>query len=241
MERTFSMNAVADPDRSTVIRVDGAGKLRFVPSVFEGETATLYSAHNGVYTAVRSDRTFEDIQGHWAQDDIERMANKLIVNGSADGRFDPNRTVTRAEFVAMLVRALELSEKPQRASYSDVAPNEAWYAGAVGAASAAGLIEGYADGSFRPDAGVTREQAAVMLGRAVRYAGELPQQDASVLERFSDHAKVSGWAKRPAAELLAAGMIEGVGNTAFAPQAFATRAQSAVLLYRMLHYLNFIN
>ncbi len=241
MERTFSMNAVADPNRSTVIRVDDAGKLHYVPSVFERETATLYSAHNGIYTAVRSNRTFEDIRGHWAQDDIERMANKLIVNGSADGRLDPNRTVTRAEFVAMLARALELADKPQRASYSDVAPNEAWYAGAVGAASAAGLIEGYADGSFRPDAGVTREQAAVMLGRAVRYAGELPQQDASVLERFSDHAEVSGWAKGPAAELLAAGLIEGIGNAAFAPQAFATRAQSAALLHRMLHYLNFIN
>ncbi|CAM3921027.1 MULTISPECIES: S-layer homology domain-containing protein [Paenibacillus] len=241
MERTLSINAEAESDRSTVIRVDDAGKYHFVPSVFEGETAILHSAHNGVYTAVRTERTFEDIRGHWAQNDIERMANKLIENGSADGMFDPNRTVTRAEFAAMLARALELAEKPQRASFSDVAPNEAWYAGAVGAASAAGLIEGYADGSFRPDAGVTREQAAVMLGRAVRYAGELPQQDASVLERFSDHAEVSGWAKGPAAELLAAGLIEGIGNAAFAPQAFATRAQSAALLHRMLHYLNFIN
>jgi len=241
MERTFSMNAAAVPDRSTVIRVDDAGKLHYVPSVFERETATLYSAHNGIYTAVRSNRTFEDIRGHWGQNDIERMANKLIVNGSGGGMFDPNRTVTRAEFAAMLARALELAEKPQRASYADVAPNEAWYAGAVGAASAAGLIEGYADGSFRPDAEVTREQAAVMLGRAVRYAGELPPQDASGLERFSDHARVSGWAKGPAADLLAAGLIEGVGNDAFAPEAFTTRAQSAVLLYRMLHYLNFIN
>ena len=85
-----------------------------------------------MFTAVRSNRTFEDIQGHWAQSDIERMANKLIVNGSADGTFDPNRTVTRAEFVAMLVRALGLAEKPQLSSYSDVGPNEVWYAGAIG-------------------------------------------------------------------------------------------------------------
>ena len=135
-----------------------------------------------MYTAVRSNRTFEDIQGHWAQSNIERMANKLIVNGSADGMFDPNRTVTRAEFVAMLVRALGLTEKPQLSSYSDVGPNEIWYAGAIGAASAAGLIEGYADGSFRPDARITREQVAVMLARAARYAGELPPKDASTLE-----------------------------------------------------------
>ncbi|MBT2765934.1 S-layer homology domain-containing protein [Paenibacillus sp. ISL-20] len=241
MERAFSMNAAAEPDRSTVVWVDDAGKLRFVPSVFEGETATFYGLYNGVYTAVRSNRTFEDIQGHWAQSDIEQMANKLIVNGSADGTLDPNRTVTRAEFVAMLVRALGLAEKPQSSSYSDVWPKDVWYAGAVGAASEAGLIDGYADGSFRPDAWVTREQVAVMLGRAVRYASELPPQDTSALERFSDHAQVSEWAKGPAAELLAAGVIEGVGKAAFAPQAFATRAQSTVLLYRMLHYLNFIN
>lgn len=241
LERTFLMDGATEPDHSTVVRVDGAGKPRFVPSVFEGETATFYDVYNGVFTAVRSNRTFGDIQGHWAQSDIERMANKLIVNGSADGTFDPNRTVTRAEFVAMLVRALGLAEKPQLASYSDVGPNEVWYAGAIGAASAAGLIEGYADGSFRPDAVVTREQVAVMLGRAIRYAGELPSQDASALERFSDHAQVSEWAKRSAADLLAAGMIEGGGKAAFAPQAFATRAQSTVLLNRMLLYLNFMN
>lgn len=240
-ERTFSMNGAAEPDHSTVVWVDDAGKPRFVPSVFEGETATFYDVYDGVFTAVRSNRTFEDIQGHWAQSDIERMANKLIVNGSADGTLDPNRTVTRAEFVAMVVRALGLAEKPQFSSYSDVGPNEVWYAGAIGAASAAGLIEGYADGSFRPDAVVTREQMAVMLGRAVRYAGELPLQDASALERFTDHAQVSDWAKGSAADLLAAGMIEGVGKAAFAPQAYATRAQSTVLLNRMLHYLNFIN
>jgi hypothetical protein len=241
LERTFSMNGAAEPDHSTVVWVDDAGKPRFVPSVFEGETATFYDVYDGVFTAVRSNRTFEDIQGHWAQSDIERMANKLIVNGSVDGTFDPNRTVTRAEFVAMIVRALGLAEKPQLYSYSDVRPNEVWYADAIGAASAAGLIEGYADGSFRPDARITREQVAVMLGRAVRYAGELPSQDASALERFSDHAQVSEWAKRSAADLLAAGMIEGVGKAAFAPQAYATRAQSTVLLNRMLHYLNFIN
>lgn len=241
LERTFSMKGAAESDHSTVVRVDGAGKPRFVPSVFEGETATFYDAYNGVFTAVRSNRTFEDIQGHWAQSDIERMANKLIVNGSADGTFDPNRTVTRAEFVAMLVRTLGLAEKPQLASYSDVGPNEVWYAGAIGAASAAGLIEGYADSSFRPDAAVTREQVAVMLARAVQYAGELPLQDTSALESFSDHDQVSEWAKGSAADLLAAGMIEGVGNAAFAPQAYATRAQSTVLLNRMLLYLNFMN
>ncbi|WP_339270792.1 S-layer homology domain-containing protein [Paenibacillus sp. FSL W8-0187] len=241
LERAFSINAAAEPGRSTVVWVDDAGKPSFVPSVFEGETATFYGAYNGVFTAVRSNRTFEDIQGHWAQSDIERMANKLIVNGSVDGTFDTNRTVTRAEFVAMLVRSLGLAEKPQLSAYSDVWPKEVWYAGAVGAASAAGLIEGYADGSFRPDARVTREQVVVMLGRAVLYAGELPSQDVSALERFADHAQVSEWAKGPAAELLAAGMIEGVGNAAFAPQAFATRAQSTVLLNRMLLYLNFMN
>lgn len=241
LERTFSMNGVAEPGHSTVVWVDDAGKPRFVPSIFEGETATFYSPYNGVYTAVRSNRTFEDIQGHWAQSNIERMANKLIVNGSADGMFDPNRTVTRAEFVAMLVRALGLTEKSQLSSYSDVGPNEIWYAGAIGSASAAGLIEGYADGSFRPDARITREQVAVMLARAARYAGELPPKDASTLESFSDHAQVSDWAKGATADLLAAGMIEGVEKAAFAPQAFATRAQSTVLLNRMLLYLNFMN
>lgn len=240
-ERTLSLDAAADSGRSTVVRADTAGRLHFVPSVFDKEKATFYTSHHGLFAAIRSDRTFADTAGHWARADIELLANKLVVEGTSPHTFDPDRTVTRAEFTAMLVRALGLVEQPDRAAFADVRSKDAWYAGAAGAASEAGLIVGYDDGTFRPNALVTREQTVAMLARAIRYAGELPQPDVAAPERFSDYDEVAGWAKESAAQLTAAGIVEGVGDATFAPKELATRAQSAILLTRMLRYLKFVD
>ncbi|MFC4597873.1 S-layer homology domain-containing protein [Cohnella hongkongensis] len=239
--RTLALHTEAESDRSTVVWVDSAGRLHFVPAVFRRKEAIFYAPHNSLFAAIRSERAFADASGHWGQADIELLASKLIVDGTSKRTFDPDRTVTRAEFAAMLVRALGLVEMTGRAAYSDVRPGIDWYAGAVEAATKRGLIEGYEDGTFRPNAFVTREQMAVMLARAIRFAGELPQADSGALERFADHTAVAGWAKEAAAQLLAAGVVEGVGRTAFAPKQPATRAQSAVMLTRTLRYLTFID
>lgn len=241
VERTLSLQAETDRDRSTVVWVDEKGRLYFIPSVFGKGEATFYSPHNSVYTAISSDRTFADVMGHWAQRDVELLANKLILQGVDQDRFEPDRTFTRAEFVAMVVRALGLVEKEGNTVYSDIRSQQDWYAGAVGTATEAGLIKGYDDGTFRPNAPVMREQMVVILARAIRYAGELPPADASVLDGFSDQDEIAAWARTSAAELSSLGLIEGVDEATFAPKELATRAQSAVLLRRMLQYLKFID
>ncbi|WP_372632189.1 S-layer homology domain-containing protein [Cohnella sp.] len=238
--RTLSLVAAVDSDRSTVAWMDREGRLRFVPSVFEKGKAIFYSPHNSLYIAIRSDRTFTDVARHWARADIELLAHKLVLDGASPDKFEPDRTVSRAEFAAMLVRALGLAGKLGGDAFSDVRPETDWYVGSVGAASDAGLIEGYEDGTFRPNAPVTREQAVVMLSRAIRHAGgQLPA--ANALDRFSDQASTAGWAKEAAGQLLAASIIEGVDGDSFAPKQLATRAQSAVLLARALRYLKFID
>lgn len=248
MERTFSLHTELQANRSTVVKVDDDGRLQFVPSLFKTGTAAFYTAQNGWFTAIANERAFTDTKGHWAQAEIELLASKLIVNGSANNTFNPERSITRAEFAALLVRALGLIEKPlhvstQHASYLDIQSEDGWYIGAMGAAAAADLIEGFSDGTFRPNAFITREQMVVMLGRAIRYTGELPAATAenSQLESFTDYSELADWAKEDAAQLLAAGIIEGLEDAAFAPKEPATRAQSAVLLVRMLRYLDFIN
>lgn len=240
-EHILPITAALQPDRSAAVRVDQAWQPHFVPSVFEPETATLYTAASGWFTVLQSDRTFTDIQGHWAQNDIELMARKFIVNGADDLTFEPDRDITRAEFVAMLIRTMGLAEKHQQLSFSDVSWQENRYAGAIHAASAAGLVEGYADGTFKPNQVVTREQMTVMLDRAIQYTGELPSVDKTRLELFGDHAEVSNWAKGATERLLSSDLIEGVEHAVLAPQRHATRAQSVVFLARMLRYLNFIN
>ncbi|WP_276356448.1 S-layer homology domain-containing protein [Cohnella caldifontis] len=244
-ERTIVLDEAASPGVSTVVWVDSENGLHFVPAVFKTENgaawAVFYAPHNSLYTAVQTGSAFADLKGHWARDDIETLANKLVVRGVSEKVFDPDGRVTRAEFAAMLVRALGLSDKRGEPLYSDVRSDD-WYAGSVGAAREAELIFGYEDGTFRPNAPVTREQIAAMIARAIGFAGgTLPQADASALERFSDSSATAGWAWDSASRLVAAHILAGVSPADFAPRAFSTRAQSAVILKRMLTYVKFID
>lgn len=242
--RTIALDSPADPGVSAVVRIDGSGQPHFIPSVFHqvkngGGEAEFYAPHNSLYTVVRSERTYSDIQDHWAQDDIELLANKLIVKGDSEASFRPEDTITRAEFAAMLVRSLGLSESARSASFIDTDSND-WYAGAAAAAAQAGLVTGYEDGSFRPDAPITREQMAVMLDRAIAFVGRSSSAHSAVLEPFQDADAVSDWAKASIARLVESNVMRGVSNDSLSPQSSVTRAQCAAALKRMLQSIHFI-
>ncbi|MFC4599835.1 immunoglobulin-like domain-containing protein [Cohnella hongkongensis] len=245
-ERTMTLQAPADAHHSTAVWIDERGGLHFVPSVFEegGRDVTLPTRQDGAYTVIRSNRTFRDLQEHWARDEIEQLANKRIVAGRETGAFAPSDPVTRAEFAALLVRGLGLPQREGTSTFSDVAA-ASWYAEAVGTASEAGLVHGYEDGTFRPQERITREQMAVMIARAIAYAGQATggAGDEASFRRdaFADRAEIAEWAKEEVAQLAAAGIIQGLTTTEFAPQSDTSRAQSAVILKRMLLYLGFIN
>ncbi|WP_309119971.1 S-layer homology domain-containing protein [Paenibacillus sp.] len=247
--RTIALDVSPDPRASTVVWVDAKGRPHYIPSTFRptgngGGEAEFYAPHNSLYTVVRTERTFSDVQGHWAQGDIELLANKLIVEGAAENAFRPEDPVTRAEFVDLLVRSLGLSETTRGARFADVSSRD-WYAGAAGAAVGAGLLTGYEDGTFRPDAPVTREQMAVLLDRATAFAsgGAAPgaTQAATPAARFKDIDDVSDWASASLARLVESEVLQGGPDALFLSQATATRAQCAAALRRMLKSLQFID
>ncbi|MGO4273745.1 S-layer homology domain-containing protein, partial [Paenibacillus sp. TAF58] len=159
VDRTLKVNGTVDPSLVTAVWIDINNSLHFVPSVVSnnGATAeiTIHSPHNSIYTVIQSNRpVFTDLQNHWAQADVELLANKLIVNGVGNNSFVPEQAVTRAEFAALLVRSLGL-EITQENTYIDVKATD-WFAGAVSAAQKAGLVNGYEDQSFRPGENITR-------------------------------------------------------------------------------------
>ncbi|NMO95441.1 S-layer homology domain-containing protein [Paenibacillus lemnae] len=121
------------------------------------------------------------------------------------------------------------------------APSTAWYAESAAAAQQAGLVQGFADGTFRPNAPVTREQMVSMIARAMHFAGKSSSSDLSALNRFSDRMDLSAWSEEPAALLLNSHIITGITAASFVPKGLATRAQCAVILRRMLQHLEFIN
>ena len=172
---------------------------------------------------------FSDIIGHWAEKDIEEMAKKGIVSGVTDTTFEPDRAITRAEFAALIVRALNISVKGSFV-FQDVQPTS-WYADAVAAAEAADLMVG-SEGYFRPEENITREEMAVVIVKAYQMLGKTVQKGS--LDKFKDQGDISKWAKDSVAYAVGVNLISGMTADIFAPQENATRAQVTSLIKRLL-------
>jgi hypothetical protein len=211
-----------------------------------GGAISLKTGHFSKYALMETvsppgGKTFKDINGHWAQKEIEFMAAKGYVAGVGDNQFVPETTITRAEFAAILARMAGLTADPGGAErFSDV-PAGVWYRGTVGAAANAGLVYGTGENSFAPDEPVTREQMAAMMVRLMAKNGlDMTISDAGavkMLAGFSDAASVSPWARTPVALMAGERLMTGRESGRFAPLGYTTRAEAAVVLYRVMEKL----
>ncbi|MBP1964498.1 DUF7594 domain-containing protein [Paenibacillus aceris] len=240
--RTISLSGGVDSLHASAVWFDPAtGEMNYVPASFEhvdGRTqVTIYRTGNSIYTVVQANKSFSDLEGHWSEKQVEQLASKFLIKGAAEDRFMPDAAITRAEFAALLTRAIGLTPKATE-NFADI-PSVAWYAGAVGAASSAGIINGYEPNTFKPDANITREQMAVMITRAMKLTGIELKADLTQLNRFADSRFISEYAKASISQALQAKIITGVTEDAFAPLNHATRAEAALMLLRMLDYLKF--
>lgn len=236
-----------DPSRATAVMFDRAtGAFSFVPSVFESAdgvtTVTIKRNGNSVYGVIEAAKSFDDLSKHWAKTDIEKLAAKQIVKGRTDTRFAPEATISRAEFTALLVRALGLSAAKSTAVFSDV-PTNAWYAEAASMAVEAQLVTGTGGGKFQPDAPVTREQIATLIARALDMTGRASGDGAPTASgsTMTDAAQISSWASGAVTRLMNAHIVKGFPDGTFRPQQHASRAEATVILKRMLEYVEFIN
>ncbi|NOU96460.1 hypothetical protein GC093_25055, partial [Paenibacillus sp. LMG 31456] len=250
VSREIAVNKTIDPKKATGVRImPGSNQLRFVPTLFFTKdgitTATIKRNGNSVYTIVENNKSFADLANHWAKEDIKLLANKLVVDGVSDNRFEADRPITRAEFAALLVRALAMDPAAAKASFSDVKDAD-WYAEAVATAVSAGIISGYEDGAFRPNKEITREEQAAMIIRAMTYVGvdtgitQAQSKLGDILAPFKDAGKIV-WAKSEIAAAIQSGLMNGMTTDTLESGSHATRAQSVVLLKRFLSKVNFIN
>ncbi|BFT70059.1 S-layer homology domain-containing protein [Paenibacillus sp. P36] len=248
VSRSIDVKKPVDPRKVTgALYNEATKKLTFVPSTFESKdghtVATLKRNGNSIYTVVESDKSFEDISNHWAQVDIELLANKLVVDGITENKFDADRNISRAEFAALMVRSLGLSTVKSTSSFVDV-KDDVWYADAVSTASAAGIINGYENNTFLPNAPINREELAAMAVRAMNYIGVnanvTASEQASLLGQFKDSGKIV-WAQKEVAAAIHAKLINGLDDGLLGSDGQATRAQTAAILKRFLTAVNFIN
>ncbi|RAV09759.1 S-layer homology domain-containing protein [Paenibacillus contaminans] len=178
---------------------------------------------------------FSDLAGHWAGEDIEKLAFEGIIDGMDEERFVPDAMITRAQFATMLVRALKLDESDATTPFTDV-PEDSWYRAAVSGAYAAGLIQGMTENGFAPEEEITREQMTVMIMRAGMHISEggLKDTDSAGSIPFADASSIGDWAVKDIAIAVREGIVNGRTADTFEPGALATRAEAAVLIKRLL-------
>lgn len=189
------------------------------------------------YVVVENKVTFGDVAhvASWAGRAIDVVAAKGAINGKADGVFDPDANVTRAEFAKMLVRALDLENGSATEGFADVNATD-WFAPYVAAAADKGIINGKSATKFDPSAPIKRAEMATMITRALKYVNgskDVADIDAA-LAVFADADQINETLKAGVA--FAASKEIVVGNEGkFAPNANATRAQAAVIIYRAIN------
>lgn len=173
------------------------------------------------------DILFADIDNHWAKDSILEMAAMGYAKGS-NGLFRPNDNISRAEFVSLMVRALNLSGE-SAAKFTDVKTSD-WFYKDVAIAAEKGYVKGYSDGTFKPNSPITRQEIASIIGSLIIDETINTEE---VLSIFND--EVAEWAKVSVAKTVKAEIIKGLPGNIFAGGQNTSRAEATVILLRYLN------
>lgn len=240
-----------DPNRITTgVIINPDGSIFHVPTVVTKVDSRYYALINdlrssGSYSVIWNPQDFEDARSHWGKIDVNNIAARLDLKGNGDNTFSPNRQVTRSEFAEIVVLGLGLMRQDAPQNLFPDVNNSAWFRNAVALANEFGIVRGYDNGNFYGNQEITREQGFAMVARAYRLiepdAAISPNQMNSELERYSDAADVSNWAKEDVAQLIAAGIIQGNGPEVLSPKTTMTRAEVTALIARMLKVTNLID
>ena len=183
----------------------------------------------GVYLGMQSP-IFSDISNYsWAQEAITALHSAGVISGYGNGSFAPQNNIKREEFVTIVVSAFYKDADMGTYSFADVS-EDAWYYKNIAIAAGKGIVSGMGANSFGVGRNITREDMAVILYRiAGDKLGKPENYDA-----FSDDGNIADYAKEAVYALRAAGVINGVSTSEFAPKKNATRAETAVMVYRFL-------
>ena len=172
---------------------------------------------------------YSDIENvSWAIRAIEALTDAGIVSGTGDGKFEPERIVTREEFVKMVVLAAGLKDENQNLDFSDV-KKDSWAESFIKIAVKAGIITGESESVFGIGKPLSRQDMAVIACRAGRGNQAAKREKME----FSDSGEISDYAKSSVETLYMAELINGFENNTFRPFELCTRAMAAQVIYNM--------
>ncbi|AFZ59976.1 S-layer homology domain-containing protein [Anabaena cylindrica FACHB-243] len=174
--------------------------------------------------------SFSDLVGHWAEPFIRALVSMNITQGFADGSYQPDKPMTRAQYTALIAAAFNPTPKRSATEFTDV-PASFWAASAIQKAASGGFVGGFSDRTFRPDQNVQRLQVMVSL---VNGLG-LPAADSSILIVYTDKKSIPEYAQTAIATATAQKIVVNYPDPKLlAPTRDATRAEVAAMIYQAL-------
>ncbi|WP_342548922.1 S-layer homology domain-containing protein [Paenibacillus sp. FSL P2-0089] len=171
-----------------------------------------------------------DLAGNWAKNQISKWMDQGLISGYPDGEFKPDNPVTRAELTVLINRAFGFTET-KKANFNDISSSK-WYYSSILQANAAGYIQGYEDGTFKPDQKINRQELAVIISKLLKLTAP------AAAPEFKDITKSAAWSKGAIGAVSEQGIMKGSGDGNFRPLAYTTRAETVVILDRALSVLN---
>lgn len=218
-----------------VLQIDNAGKAITVPSGRYNESTrmvTFTATQFGKYAVAYVNKTFTDIKSFsWAKNQIEVLASKGIINGTSDVTFNPQADITRADFMVLLVKALDLSATVD-SNFADI-PANAYYYKQTGIAKKLGVTTGVGDNKYNPTAKITRQDMMVLITKALMVSGKISSEaTADAIAAYNDKAQVASYAVNGVATLVKEGIVVGSNNT-IKPKGNASRAELAAIVYKI--------
>jgi len=190
---------------------------------------------NGQSTQIQpmNKKIFTDLDGvAWAEDAIVELATRGVIAGKGDNKFCPNDLITREEFTKLVVAAFASETNESEIMFKDV-PSDRWSYSYIAKAKSARLINGYSETEFGATDLISRQDMAVIIYNAAVYKNvSLPSSDIAL--SFADDSIIAEYAKKSVYVLKAMGVINGVNDMEFAPLRNATRAEAAVIIYKLL-------
>lgn len=185
----------------------------------------------GILATSANAAVFTDTTNHWAKSSISRWSDYGVVGGYHNGNFGPNDPITRAQMAVILSRVFGWQEAAENI-FHDINGSE-WYAASILKAKAAGVLHGDSAGNARPNDPITRQEAAVMLSRALHVSGK---ENGKI---FRDNAQIGAWALPAINGMTENGYINGSNDGNFHPARTITRAETVTILDRAIaNYYN---
>ncbi|WP_169817315.1 hemoblobin-interacting domain-containing protein [Andreesenia angusta] len=244
VERVMEIPADVDPSKITTgIVFNEDGTYSHVPTeIFQKEGkwyAKLKSLTNSNYSVISNPITVESVEKHWSKDVVNDMASRLVIFNPET--FEPDKAITRADFAEYIVRALGIYREGSQHEneFKDVSAKGDRTI-AILIANEYEIVAGYPDGTFRPDAIITREEAMAMYQRAMNIT-KLEGTDTNRYKSYSDYNQVGSWAKTYVQAVLSANVLNGTTPTTISPKSNLTYAEAAQAIKNLLVESKLVN